>query len=708
MTDTVLADYRHSRSTRALLERILPIVLPPEVTLRDRMQATIDHIEISMRALPVPVRLGLRAGLLAFNWVAVVWPGNGGWNAVQLDAARAERYYRGWWHNHFALFREFAKGIRQLAALSYYELDDVKAELGYTPDPWIELVKKRRMALHGDAVRAHDATHTAPEPLTGITPPPWASPGRRVRRPIEGGARSQAQPIPSRGSIPTGVFTRDDLVGDGDLACDVVIVGSGAGGAPMAAELAEAGLDVIVLEEGGYHATEEFTSNATAMIRMMYRDGGASAALGTPPVFFQEGRTVGGSTVVNGGMAWRTPEPILAKWQNEDRLDQIGPAEMDYFYARVEKRIHVATQDPETVGRDNELLRIGADRQGWKWIHNTRNQNHCAGSNNCAFGCPTGAKQSALVSWIPRALHFGARVYANVRVTRILERAATATGVEGRVVNPNGSLGRAFRVHARLVVSAAGAMQTPALLMRSGIKSASGLLGGNLSLHPNGKVFAVFDEDVRGWEGVHQAYQVREFQEQGFLMAAVNVPPNVVAMTMPSFGRELGEAMKDYAKIVTAGILVEDTTVGRVRLGPGGQPYAFYQLNDADAAQVKRGVALLSELLFAAGAKRVILPFAGAKDLLSADDAKKLLSTHVPKSHMEIVTVHLMGTARMGADPARAVCNSYGHVYGIERLVVSDASLFPSPIGVNPAETIQALAVRNAAHLLENHKRYLS
>ncbi len=702
MTEPTLADYRHSPSTRALLRVVLPVVLPPEIVSKNRLDATIDHMEISMRALPWTVRSGLRAGLLAFEWIAVFWPGNGGWPASRLDPDRARRYYASWWKSHFALFREFAKGVRQIGSLSYYELDDVKADLGYTPDPWIELVKKRRMELHGDEVRAHDATHTQPDPLRGVTPPAWAG---RKRRASEAPRPEAAK---SGAARPSNVFTRDDLAGIADLDCDVVIVGSGAGGASMAAELAEAGLDVIVLEEGGYHRTEDFTSNATAMIRMMYRDGGASAALGTPPVFFQEGCTVGGSTVVNGGMAWRTPEPILERWNKQDHLDRIGPADMAYFYERVERRIHVARQDPETVGRDNELLRIGAERQGWKWIHNTRNQNHCAGSNNCAFGCPTGAKQSALVSWIPRALHFGARVYSNVRVTKILHHRNTAVGVEARVVDPNTKLGRRFRVHARLVVSAAGAMQTPALLMRSGFRSASGLLGGNLSLHPNGKVFAVFDEDVRGWEGVHQAYQVREFQEQGFLMAAVNVPPNVVAMTMPTYGAELGEAMKDYAKIVTAGILVEDTTVGRVRLGPNGQPYAFYQLNDADAEQVKRGVSLLCELLFAAGAKRIIMPFAGVKDLLTVDDARKMLATPIPKSHMEIVTVHLMGTARMGSDPARAVCDSYGHVYGFDRLVVSDASLFPTPIGVNPAETIQALSVRNASYLLDNHRRFLS
>lgn len=507
---------------------------------------------------------------------------------------------------------------------------------------------------------------------------------------------------------PSNVFTREDIDGDTVLGCDVVIVGSGAGGATTAAELAEGGLDVIVVEEGRYFSTRDFTADSTAMVRAMYRDGGATMAFGDPPVLYQEGSVVGGSTVINGGMSWRTPEKILDRWHREDGLDRIRAADMDFYFERVEKRIHVAHQDDGSIGRDNELLKVGADRMGWNVIPNLRNQVHCPGSNNCAFGCPTGAKQSALVSYVPRALHFGARIYSDCRVQHITRAGKRATGVECRVVRADKSLGPRVTVRAKLVVLAAGAMYSPHLLAASGFKSPSGQLGRQLSLHPNCKLIAIFDEDVRGYEGVHQAYQVREFQDEGFLFAAVNIPPGIIGMTTPYYGAALGELMADYNRMVVAGMLVEDTQTGRVRRGPGGKPIATYQLSDFDADKLKQGTALLSELLFAAGARRIMLPFSGVGDLHGPDDVRKIFANPVAKSSMEVVTVHLMGTARMGADRARAVCDSYGHVYDADRLVISDASVFPSPIGVNPMETIMALATRNAAFILDNQRRFVS
>lgn len=507
---------------------------------------------------------------------------------------------------------------------------------------------------------------------------------------------------------PPNVFSRDDIKGDTVLDCDVVIVGSGAGGATVAAELAEGGLDVIVLEEGRYYSTRDFTADGSAMVRAMYRNGGATAALGSPPVLYQEGTVVGGSTVVNGGMTWRTPEKILERWRREDGIERITAKQMELYFDRVERRIHAKHQDPDTIGRDNALLKEGADLKGWKVVPNIRNQVHCAGTNNCAWGCPTGAKQSALVSYIPRALHFGARIYSDVRAMQITRDGKRATGIEARVVNSNKTLSHRVRVRAKVVVSACGAIHTPALLARSGFRSRSGRLGRDLSLHPNVKIIAIYDEDVRGWEGVHQAYQVREFQDDGLVFAAVNVPPSILGMTIPEYGDELGELLRDYNKMVIAGMLLEDTNMGRVRIAPGGKPVATYQLSDYDAEKLKEGTKLLSEMLFATGAKRIMLPFAGVGDLHGPDETRKILENKIPKSGMEVLTVHMMGTARMGTDRSRAVCDSYGQVYDTDRLVIADASLFPTPIGVNPMETIQALATRNAHYILENSRRLMS
>ncbi|MBP9086286.1 MAG: GMC family oxidoreductase [Kofleriaceae bacterium] len=506
---------------------------------------------------------------------------------------------------------------------------------------------------------------------------------------------------------PRGVIAGSEVTADAVIDCDVVVVGSGAGGATMAAELAEAGADVIVVEEGGYYSTRDFTANASAAVRQLYRDGGATLALGNPPVMFQEGRVVGGSTVINGGMSWRTPERILDRWYREAGIDEIRASEMESYFARVEQRINVAYQDEDSIGLDNKLLKKGAEAKGWKVIPNLRNQLHCVGSNNCAFGCPTGAKQSALVTYVPRALHFGAQIYADARAEKIIFEGKRAVGVQARIVRPDGRRGPKLTVRAKLVVSSCGAIHTPALLARSGVVSPSGQLGRNLSLHPNTKVVAIFDQPVRGWEGVHQAFQVREFHEKGLIFAAVNVPPGMVAMSMGMRGAALGEVMKLYDKMMVTGMLLEDTSLGSVRT-VNGRPQAFYQLNDFDAENLKQGVALLAELLFAAGAKRILPVFDGGPELHSADDIRKLFAQPIPKSVLELFTVHMMGTAAMGADRSRAVTNGYGLVHDTERLMIADASTFPTPIGVNPMETIMALATRSAGHIIDNARTLLS
>jgi len=503
------------------------------------------------------------------------------------------------------------------------------------------------------------------------------------------------------GAVPAGLTGQDGVTADLRLDCAVVIVGSGAGGATMAAELADAGVDVVVVEEGGYHPTESFTAEAGRATRTLYRDGGVGIALGRPPVLFSEGRCVGGSTVVNGGMSWRTPPRVLARWASEEGVAAITEQDMAPYFARVESRISVALQDPETIGKDMRLLKAGADAKGWTIIANLRNQLHCAGTNNCTNGCPTGAKRSMLVTNVPRALSRGARLFADCRVERITTSGRSVSGVQARFARPGGRHGPRLTVRAPVVVVAGGAVQTPALLARSGLRSRSGQLGRNLTLHPNAKVIALFDDEVLGWHGVHQAYQVREFIDEGILLTAVNVAPSLLAMTLPSYGSELGARMAEYNHMVTAGCLIEDTGTGRVRNVPGLGPQVTYQLNDADAKRVVRGVGYCAELMFAAGARRVMLPFDGAPEVADPAGLADLLARPVDKKSIELFTVHLMGTARMSDDPRRGVVDSYGAFHGVSGLFVADASLFPGPIGVNPMETIMALALRNAERLIE-------
>jgi choline dehydrogenase-like flavoprotein len=310
-----------------------------------------------------------------------------------------------------------------------------------------------------------------------------------------------------------------------------------------------------------------------------------------------------------------------------------------------------------------------------------------------------------LVTSVPRALALGARLFADCRVDRVTRSGPAVTGVTGHFTRPGGRSGPKITVRARAVIVAGGAIQTPSLLMRSGLRSASGQLGRNLSLHPNAVVTAFFDEDVTGWHGVHQAFQVREFTGEGLMLTAVNLPPTMLAGILPAYGRELGQLMADYNRIVTAGPLVEDTGSGRIRNVPGLGPQVFYQLTERDAARAVRGVELTAQALFAAGARRVLLPFDGAPEVGSPAELRRLLARPVPRRSIQLYSIHLMGTARMSADPRRGVVGAFGEFHGVPGLFVADASLFPGPIGINPMETVIVLAMRNARRLIEDRRR---
>ena len=213
--------------------------------------------------------------------------------------------------------------------------------------------------------------------------------------------------IPERRIAYPNVEHGRDARRDTTLVADVIVVGSGAGGAVAACLLAEAGLDVLMLEEGALHKTEDFSTDVLRSMRHLYRDFGSSMILGTPGIIFVEGRCVGGSTVINGGMCWRTPERILDRWQRDERLPDIDPRAMEPMFAEVEREMNPEAQRPDTLGAHNRLFTEGARAIGWHPRENLRNMRRCAGLNNCAFGCPTGAKQSMLVTFLPRALRAG-------------------------------------------------------------------------------------------------------------------------------------------------------------------------------------------------------------------------------------------------------------------------------------------------------------
>jgi choline dehydrogenase-like flavoprotein len=484
------------------------------------------------------------------------------------------------------------------------------------------------------------------------------------------------------------------LARDLDVVADAVVVGTGAGGATAAARLRDAGLDVVMLEEGALHRTESFTTDVATMIRRLYRDAGTTMILGRPGIVFAEGRCVGGSTVINGGMSWRTPERVLAHWERDLGLDATGPRAMERYFVEAERILHAEPNHEDTFGRNTHLFLEGARRLGWPVARAPRNMRRCVGLNNCALGCPTGAKQAMHVTEIPRALAAGAGLVTDARVDRVLFRGGRAVGVRGRLLGDDGRPRRHFRAHAPLVVLAAGARHTPGILKRSWLLAR--MIGRGLHTHPNAKVVGIFDERTDPWIGTHQAFHIHHFLDEGVLIGYAAVPPGVLAGGLPGVGPEHAEKMSLYNHMMTAATLVEDEAEGRVVLGPDRQPYMFFDLSPRDVATVHRGVALTTELLFAAGARRVLLPFADLPALAGADEIGRIHARPRVAAGIELMTVHIMGTARMATDHRRGATDESGAVHGVPGLVVADASVLPSSIGVNPQETIVAMALRNA------------
>jgi choline dehydrogenase-like flavoprotein len=487
-----------------------------------------------------------------------------------------------------------------------------------------------------------------------------------------------------------GIVDGRRLTGERRVRADVCVVGSGAGGAPVAQLLAAAGFRVVVLEDGEAFTRAQLTARPRDMTALLYRDAGQATTIGTPPIVLPTGRAVGGTTLVNSGTCFRIPDALHDRWRATLGLDDLGP-----YYARVEQAIGVARVPEHLAGANARIARRGAERLGWSGGFLDRNARGCVGSGVCAFGCPTGAKQHAGEAYMNDAHAAGATTYAAVRATRVDIQDGRATGVHARTRG-----GGRVTVTAPTVVLAAGALHTPLLLAASGIHHAH--LGRHLTIHPATAAWALMDEVVDMARGVPQSYGVDEFAGEGLMLEGIAGPPDYLAMAVPFSGDAHRELMLRYRHVAQFGLMLRETSEGRVRVGAvarrAGRPIVHYTLNAADAATVKRGVERLAELLFAAGARRVILPVAGVPELADGD-LTPLRRAHVAPGDLKLMAFHPLGTARMAADPRDGVTDPDGAVHGVAGLHVADGAAVPGPLGVNPQMTIFALATRLADHL---------
>ena len=496
------------------------------------------------------------------------------------------------------------------------------------------------------------------------------------------------------GTLPQPAGTLGDTTPpeDGE-ECDVVIVGSGAGGAAAATTLAEAGLDVIVLEAGGSYNRDTYPSDPLDAIASLYRDAGLTIAEGRPSIPVPVARTVGGTTVINSGTCFRAPDPVLEEWQRRFGIDWAADLAPDF--AESEEFLRVTPLDPERMGRNGQLAMEGAAALGVSGGPISRNAGSCVQCSSCPYGCKIDAKRGMNVSYLPRAVAAGAKIRAGVEARRILVEDGRAVGVRcvSQAAEGNGHPA-SYTVRARqATIVAGGALGTPELLLRSGLGGDQ--VGRNLHIHPACWVGARYEEEVRGWDGVMQSYYVDEWEPKRVLLEATFTPLPFGGAWLQGAGREHQEAMLGFDRIGSIGVQLQDRSAGQVGVARDGSLRASYRLTGEDAESLTFGIARAAEIHFAAGATEVY-PNIARVGVLKPSQLAEFEATSFKPSELRLEAFHPLGTARIAADPREGACATDGSVNGVDGLYVADASLFPSAVGVNPMMTIIAFAKRVA------------
>ena len=468
-------------------------------------------------------------------------------------------------------------------------------------------------------------------------------------------------------------------------SADVVVIGSGAGGAMAARTLARAGMRVAVVEEGRRFTATEFRSrHPLERWTELYRDAGSTMTLGTPPILLPIGRGVGGTTLVNSATCYRPPHDVLVRWRDDHGLALADPDTLSPFVEDAWSTINAEPVSLDVMGRNGQLVLEGARKLGWRAAPLDHNAVQCGGCCQSAIGCPRNAKNGVWLNALPQACDAGVRILTHARVERVLHERGRATGIVARSFR-----GRAIRMDAPRVVIACGATETPLLLRRSGL-GRHPRVGANLSIHPALALLARFDEPVMGWRGVLQSAGVEAPDAHGVLMEATSAPFGMGWTAFPGRGRQLMRELDRAECYASLGALIADRSSGRVY----GRNRAIvrYELAPDDHDRLRNAMRSIARVLLAAGAQDVITGIEGANRVSTLEQLDDAM-TRFDHRKLHLAAFHPVGTAAAGGNPERHAVDPTGKLRGVEGVWVADASILPSCPEVNPQVTIKALAL---------------
>ncbi len=587
---------------------------------------------------------------------------------ARLPADEQDRLLRRCERSRSAALRLLFTGLKRLIVHTWYSLPEARAGFGH------------RGALTG----------RAPEFK-------WegALPGAQPLVAAEPRAREQTR------VVPAGVYEAHNITDDLTISTEFCVIGSGVGGAVAASTLAEAGRDVVLLEAGPFRTAADFSMHEMEALQHLYAEAGMRS---TDDLSFSllQGRCVGGGSTVNWMVMLRTPDYVLDEWTREYGMEGVTPAELRPVFEQFERDTHVQLVPEQAHSRVNQLLLDGSRAMGWRAHSASVNAMSCMRSGLCGLGCPYDAKQSALKNYLARALHAGARLYCDTMVERVSD-STTRASVWARTTH-----GRRVLVHAKKVIVAAGAVETPALLQRSGLGNRN--VGRHLRLHPTTAVVGVYDEPVYAASGIPLTTYNNEFiQLRGDYGHWIETPPfaaGLAAIALPGFGAAHRERMQRFPFMAPFIVLTrdgspQDPSEGSVRWLRSGRVRVQYRLSTADRAILLHGLETAARIHFAAGAKSAFGLHRMWKELRSDEDVPWLRELNASTGDPVLFSAHVNGTCRVSASSRMGACAPTGRLYGSNSIYVMDGSLLPTAPGVNPHETIAAVVTVLSRRLLQ-------
>ena len=513
--------------------------------------------------------------------------------------------------------------------------------------------------------------------------------------------------LPQQAHLDASTFTTDQ-----QFETDIVIIGSGAGGGIAAEQLTQAGFKVLLLEEGAFYTREDFLMEERWAYPNLYQEGAARKTR-DQAIGILQGRTVGGSTTVNWTTSIRTPQPTLDYWQREFGLDFSADNDLTPFFVNAEQRLNIH-QWPVPPNANNAKLQQGCEALGWQYTVIKRNVNGCANLGYCGMGCPINAKQSMLVSTIPAAMKNGATLISRISVRKLHWQGDRITGVEAVPVNqyfqPCSDLNISIR--AKHYIVAAGAIGSPALLLRSKVPNPSGRLGKHTYLHPTVISGAIFAEAINGHSGAPQSIYSDQFvwpdnsEQPGFKLEVPPLHPVLMATKLTGTGEQHAALMQQFNHLQVTIALLRDgfhpqSQGGTVELDDAQQPVLDYPITDYLWHGMRKALLAMAELQFAAGAIQVLPIHHDAKPYNSIEEAKAaIMQLPMQKLRQTVVSAHVMGGCNMSSDDNKGVVNMDGRHHQLQNLSVFDGSILPTSLGANPQLTIYALVWRNCQQLI--------